>query len=98
MRGNIIVDNEMGDTHMGVGVIDPDQNQEYGAKSHLSNWLPPASWTAPTPGGPLAEVLRPSKVAHAAAAAAATTIQANSNPFPPRSTEADPCRSAMYPP
>ncbi|GKU88998.1 hypothetical protein SLEP1_g3198 [Rubroshorea leprosula] len=81
IRGNNIVDNEMGHIHMGVGVIDPNQNQEYGAKSHLSNWLPPASWTAPTLRKPLAEALRRSKVNHAVAAAAAITIEANSNPY-----------------
>lgn len=43
--------------HMGLGVTDSDQNQECGGTrtSVSSSWLP---------GGPLAEVLRPSKVAH----------------------------------
>ncbi|OMO97776.1 Growth-regulating factor 5 [Corchorus olitorius] len=65
MGVNSIKDKEMGPIHMGLGVSESDQNHEYASKSHLSSWLAPAS--ASTPGGPLAEVLRLSKIATATA-------------------------------
>ncbi|XP_022738024.1 uncharacterized protein LOC111290807 isoform X2 [Durio zibethinus] len=65
MGVNNIRDDELGPIHMGLGVTESDQNHEYASKSHLSSWLAPASWAASTPGGPLAEVLRPSKIATA---------------------------------
>ncbi|KAK8569745.1 hypothetical protein V6N13_046790 [Hibiscus sabdariffa] len=46
---NTMTDDEMGVSECG-------ENREYASKPHLSSWLAPAS----TPGGPLAEVLRPS--------------------------------------
>ncbi|OMO95091.1 Growth-regulating factor 8 [Corchorus capsularis] len=67
MGVNSIRDKEMGLIHMGLGVNESDQNHEYASKSHLSTWSAPAS--ASTPGGPLAEVLRLSKIATATAAA-----------------------------
>ena len=74
---NIRVD-EMSSIHMGLGVSESDQNHEYASKSHLSSWLAPASWATSTPGGPLAEVLMPSKIAAAAAA-----TEGYSNPSSP---------------
>ncbi|XVF10164.1 hypothetical protein REPUB_Repub07fG0159100 [Reevesia pubescens] len=74
MGVNNIRDDEMGPIHMGLGVTQSDQNHEYASKSHLSSWLAPAS----TPGGPLAEVLRPSKIA-----TATTTSEGSSNPSSP---------------
>jgi hypothetical protein len=69
MGGSNSIDEEMGQIHMGLGQIERNQNNESGSKSHLSSWLTPASSVAPTPGGPLAEVLRPSTVATATGAA-----------------------------
>lgn len=69
MGGRNSIDEEMGQIHMGLGQIERDQNIESGSKSHLSSWLTPASSVAPAPGGPLAEVLRPSTVSTATGAA-----------------------------
>ncbi|GKV25515.1 hypothetical protein SLEP1_g34946 [Rubroshorea leprosula] len=91
MGGSTIIDDEMVHIHMGLGVTDSDQNQESGAKPHLSNWLAPASWTAPTPGGPLAEVLRPSKVAHATT----KTTETSSKPLSPTAKNDDPCSPSV---
>ncbi|XP_028806649.1 growth-regulating factor 7 [Neltuma alba] len=66
MGGGSVVDAEMGSIHMGLGLMEPNGNTENGNKTHLSNWLTPAAtWAGSTPGGPLAEVLRPSTVAPA---------------------------------
>lgn len=60
------VDEEMGSIQMGLGLMEPGGgNTGNGTKTHLANWLTPASWVGSTPGGPLAEVLRPSTVAAA---------------------------------
>ncbi|KAF7830779.1 growth-regulating factor 2 isoform X2 [Senna tora] len=60
------VDEEMGTIQMGLGLMEPDDgSKDNGTKTHLANWLTPASWLTSTPGGPLAEVLRPSTVAAA---------------------------------
>ncbi|KAE8077625.1 hypothetical protein FH972_016174 [Carpinus fangiana] len=69
MGGSNSIEEEIGQIHMGLGQIERDRNNESGSKSHLSSWLTPASSVAPAPGGPLAEVLRPSKVATTAGAA-----------------------------
>ncbi|XVF51075.1 hypothetical protein PTKIN_Ptkin04bG0155200 [Pterospermum kingtungense] len=67
MGVNNIRNEDMGSIHIGLGVSESDQYHEYAFKSHLSSWLAPASWATSTPGGPLAEVLRPSKSTTAAA-------------------------------
>lgn len=68
--GRNSIDEEMGQLQMGSGVIERDRNNESGSKSDLSSWYTPASSVAaPAPGGPLAEVLRPSMVAIATEAA-----------------------------
>ncbi|KAF5442661.1 hypothetical protein F2P56_035297 [Juglans regia] len=70
MGGSNSIDDEMGQLQMGSGLIGRNRNNESGSKSDISRWYTPASSVAaPTPGGPLAEVLRPSMVAIAAAAA-----------------------------
>ncbi|TXG48533.1 hypothetical protein EZV62_024408 [Acer yangbiense] len=53
------IDDEMGRIHMGLGVVQTDQDHECSTKLPFTSWLPPSSWA---PGGPLAEVLRPSTV------------------------------------
>uniref|UniRef100_A0A5B6YKB0 Growth-regulating factor n=1 Tax=Davidia involucrata TaxID=16924 RepID=A0A5B6YKB0_DAVIN len=63
--GNAL-DEEMGQIQMGLGVTDSDHNYGVGGTCHkrqVSRWLSPVSWVPSTPGGPLAEVLRPSTVA-----------------------------------
>ncbi|KAH1075316.1 hypothetical protein J1N35_027644 [Gossypium stocksii] len=73
---NSFRDNETGPIRMGLGVCEYDQeNQEYASKCHLSSWLAPAS----TPGGPLAEVLRPS-------ATASSPVAGNGNSCSPAMT------------
>ena len=58
--GGNSIGEEMGKFPMGLGLFGRDQSNDNGTKSHLTNWLTPASSVASTPGGPLAEVLRPS--------------------------------------
>ncbi|TYG91649.1 hypothetical protein ES288_A12G279400v1 [Gossypium darwinii] len=73
---NSFRDNETGPIRMGLGVCGYDQeNHEYASKCHLSSWLAPAS----TPGGPLAEVLRPS-------ATASSPVAGNGNSCSPAMT------------
>ena len=70
---------------MGLGVMEPEENTEASNKTHLANWLSPAPWAASsltTPGGPLAEVLRPSIVA-------ATTNEGGPNPSSPQVINAE---------
>ncbi|KAG2701352.1 hypothetical protein I3760_06G040700 [Carya illinoinensis] len=70
MGGSNSIDEEMGQLQMGSGLIGRNRNNESGSKSDISSWYTPASSiAAPTPGGPLAEVLRPSMVAIATEAA-----------------------------
>ncbi|KAL5738724.1 hypothetical protein ACOSP7_031485 [Xanthoceras sorbifolium] len=59
---NTTIDDEMGRVQMGLGVIQTSQDHERCTKLPFSSWLPPVSWASSTPGGPLAEVLRPSTV------------------------------------
>ncbi|XVF12750.1 hypothetical protein REPUB_Repub08aG0146300 [Reevesia pubescens] len=77
MAVNNIRDDDMGPIHMGLGVSESDQNNRYASKSHLSSWLAPASWAASTPGGPLAEVLRPSNTPTATAATEGSSDQSS---------------------
>ncbi|KAG7965353.1 hypothetical protein I3843_09G218900 [Carya illinoinensis] len=64
MGGSNSIDKEMGQLQMGSGLIGRNRNNESGSKSDISSWYTPASSiSAPTPGGPLAEVLMPSMVA-----------------------------------
>ncbi|XVE64479.1 hypothetical protein DITRI_Ditri07aG0104000 [Diplodiscus trichospermus] len=86
MGVNNIGNDEMGLIRMGLGVSESDQNHESAYRSHLSSWLAPASWVASTPGGPLAEVLRPSKIATAAAA-----MEGMSNPSSPVTGNGNSC-------
>lgn len=73
---NSFRDNETGPIRMGLGVCEYDQeNHEYASKCQLSSWLAPAS----TPGGPLAEVLRPS-------ATASSPVAGNGNSCSPTMT------------
>nr|POE55549.1 growth-regulating factor 4 [Quercus suber] len=58
--GGNSIGEEMGKFPMGLGLFGRDQSNDNGTKSHLTNWLTPASSVASTLGGPLAEVLRPS--------------------------------------
>ncbi|KAJ1376837.1 WRC domain [Sesbania bispinosa] len=81
--GGGAVHENMGTIGMGLGLMEPDGNTHNDTKISLSNWLnPPASWVASTPGGPLAEVLRPSTVT--------ATSDATSNPSSPVITHVDP--------
>ncbi|KAI4338027.1 hypothetical protein L6164_016381 [Bauhinia variegata] len=81
--GGCSVDSEMGDFQMGLCLSEADGNarSNNGSKTHVTNWLAPAPWMGSTPGGPLAEVLRPSTVA--------TTNEAPSNPSSPVITNAE---------
>lgn len=63
MGGSGSINDEMGQTQIGSGFNGSD------AKSHVTSWLTPTSWAASSPGGPLAEVLRPSSVTATASAA-----------------------------
>ncbi|KAI4307039.1 hypothetical protein L6164_030272 [Bauhinia variegata] len=84
MSGGGSVDGEVGDIQMGLGLMEADGNtgSNNGTKSHVESWLTPAPWVgSSTPGGPLAEVLRPSTVA--------TTNDAPSNPSSPVITNAE---------
>lgn len=54
------LDEEMGQIQMGLGGV-RDTNHHH--KSQVSSWLSPVPWMGSTPGGPLAEVLRPSSLA-----------------------------------
>ncbi|KAK3232440.1 hypothetical protein Dsin_004321 [Dipteronia sinensis] len=58
-NNNTTIEDEMGRIQMGLGVIQTDQDHECSTKLPSTSWLPPSSWA---PGGPLAEVLRPSTV------------------------------------
>lgn len=62
--GGGCVNEEIGTIEMGLGLMEPDGNTQHNdTKTHLSSWLTPPPWVASTtPGGPLAEVLRPSTV------------------------------------
>ncbi|KAA8540088.1 hypothetical protein F0562_026780 [Nyssa sinensis] len=64
MAAGNALDEEMGQIQMGLGVKDADHNYGMGGndKPQGSSWLSPVSWVPSTPGGPLAEVLRPSSV------------------------------------
>ncbi|KAJ7959415.1 Growth-regulating factor [Quillaja saponaria] len=66
------MDEDMGQIQMDLGITKSNGNTESGTKTHLSSWLTPCSWVGAIPGGPLAEVLRPSSVA--------ATNEAASNP------------------
>ncbi|XP_054790457.1 growth-regulating factor 1-like isoform X2 [Prosopis cineraria] len=83
MAGGSAVDEEMRSIHMGLGLMEPGGNTENGNKTHLASWLTPAAahWGGSTPGGPLAEVLRPS--------AGAPANEAASNPESPVMTNAE---------
>ncbi|KAK9292702.1 hypothetical protein L1049_020681 [Liquidambar formosana] len=81
MASHNSINEEVGQIQMGLGVINSDHNHGGGDnKPQFSSWLTQSSWVAPTPGGPLAEVLRPSTIA---AAAAATATGSASNPASP---------------
>ncbi|XP_061340536.1 growth-regulating factor 7 [Gastrolobium bilobum] len=69
---------DMSTIEMGLGQMEPDGNTHNDTKISLSNWLNPAHWVASTPGGPLAEVLRPSTVT-----TTTTTNEAPSNSSSP---------------
>ena len=69
---------DIGTNEVGLGLMEPEENTHNGTKTNLSNWLTPAPWVASTtPGGPLAEVLRPSTVT------ATNDAASNSNPSSP---------------
>ena len=63
MGGDNGIEDEMGRTEMGLRIVDSGGGGC--EKPQLSTWLTPASWAGLAPGGPLAEVLRPSSVAAA---------------------------------
>lgn len=86
MGGSDSVDEEMGQIQMGLGLMERDQNNGSGRRSRLSSWHTPASLVTPTPGGPLAEVLRPSTFA--------ITPVAASHPSSPIAGNGDPNSSA----
>ncbi|KAB1205189.1 Growth-regulating factor 7 [Morella rubra] len=86
MGGSDSVDEEMGQIQMGLGLMERDQNNGSGRRSRLSSWHTPASLVTPTPGGPLAEVLRPSTFA--------ITPGAASHPSSPIAGNGDPNSSA----
>ncbi|RDX71928.1 Growth-regulating factor 7, partial [Mucuna pruriens] len=72
------------DLSMGGGAVHEDMglgNTHSETKISLSNWLPPATWVASTPGGPLAEVLRSSTVT--------ATNEATSNTSSPATTHVE---------
>ncbi|GAB4858602.1 hypothetical protein Ancab_010076 [Ancistrocladus abbreviatus] len=63
MAGTNLIDEEMCQIQMGLGVSDSDSSHGDGLKSQVSGWLGPPSWVTSNPGGPLAEVLRPRSTA-----------------------------------
>lgn len=67
MGGYNSINDEISRTHMASGY------NESNSKPHVTSWLTPASWVAPQPGGPLAEVLRPSSVTGTASTSAASS-------------------------
>ncbi|KAK8658351.1 hypothetical protein V6N13_036559 [Hibiscus sabdariffa] len=79
MGVNSIMDNEMGPIRMGLGASEYDENHEFASKSHLSSWLAPAS----TPGGPLAEVLRPSATKSSSNLSSPVTTGGGNSSSPP---------------
>ncbi|PRQ60564.1 putative transcription factor interactor and regulator C3H-WRC/GRF family [Rosa chinensis] len=70
MGGYNSISDEMGQTQMSLGCNHGSGN---GIKPRVSTWLTPASWVPSPPGGPLAEVLKP-------------TTSAASNPSSPITT------------
>ncbi|XP_015870685.2 growth-regulating factor 8 [Ziziphus jujuba] len=71
MGGCNSINEEMSRTHQ----IGSGYNVNH-SKTHVTSWLTPPSWVAPQPGGPLAEVLRPSSLT-------GSTTSAVSNPSSP---------------
>ncbi|XVE58285.1 hypothetical protein DITRI_Ditri04bG0158100 [Diplodiscus trichospermus] len=94
MGVNNIRDDEIGPIQMRLGVSESNQNHEYAiyaSKSHLSSWIAPASLAASTPGGPLAEVLRPSKTT----ATAEEATESSSNPSSPITGHGNSCSTPV---
>ncbi|KAF8379926.1 hypothetical protein HHK36_027391 [Tetracentron sinense] len=58
MPGGIGTNEDMNQIQMGLGITDSDNAG--GLKSQHLSWMTPVPWIASPPGGPLAEVLRPS--------------------------------------
>lgn len=86
------VHDEMGTIGMGLGLMEHDGNTREDTKISLSNWLNPSPWVASsTPGGPLAEVLRPSTVA-------TTSDAATSGPSSPAVTHVESSRTMVSSP
>ncbi|KAF3432751.1 hypothetical protein FNV43_RR23853 [Rhamnella rubrinervis] len=67
MGGHNSINDEISQTRMASGYNSGN------SKPHITSWLTPASWVAPQPGGPLAEVLRPSSVTGTASASAVSS-------------------------
>ncbi|KAJ7965268.1 Growth-regulating factor [Quillaja saponaria] len=79
MGGSSSIDEDMDQIQMGLGLMESNGNTESGSKTHLSNWLTPGSWVSSTPGGPLAEVLRPSSAAATTEAVSNSSSPVNTN-------------------
>lgn len=86
MGGNNI-DEEMGQLQMGLGLVESSQDHECGSKPQLSSWLNPVSWA---PGGPLAEVLRPSTVPASASGSPSPAAGNGDSDSPPATTVSSP--------
>ncbi|XP_021805463.1 growth-regulating factor 7 isoform X1 [Prunus avium] len=71
MGGYNSINEEMGQTQMSLG------NNGNDMKPGLSTWLSPASWVASAPGGPLAEVLKPTTSAASNPSSPITAVTAN---------------------
>ncbi|BBG98425.1 growth-regulating factor 7 [Prunus dulcis] len=71
MGGYNSIREEMGQTQMSLG------NNGNGMKPGLSTWLSPPSWVASAPGGPLAEVLKPTTSAASNPSSPITAATAN---------------------
>ncbi|XP_020411995.1 growth-regulating factor 7 isoform X3 [Prunus persica] len=71
MGGYNSINEEMGQTQMSLG------NNGNGMKPGLSTWLSPPSWVASAPGGPLAEVLKPTTSAASNPSSPITAATAN---------------------
>ncbi|KAL4385147.1 hypothetical protein GQ457_15G011810 [Hibiscus cannabinus] len=65
----------MGPIRMGLGASEYDENHGFASKSHLSSWL--------APGGPLAEVLRPSATKSSSNLSSPVTTGGGNSSSPP---------------
>ncbi|ESR54457.1 hypothetical protein CICLE_v10019529mg [Citrus x clementina] len=87
MGGNSTIDEEMGQLQMGLGLVESSQDHKCDTNPQLSSWLNPDSWA---PGGPLAEVLRPSTVPASASGPPSPAAGNGDSDSPPATTVSSP--------